>query len=111
MHHTVVRKLKQVRPLTNKSKNKRKNRRTKIMLGMVRAEWMKVSRQGITRILMGLLAGISLLLVIGMIVSVTGTDTGSEAIRIRQEAIGRLTFPGGIFTGLALIKLIGLFIF
>jgi ABC-type transport system involved in multi-copper enzyme maturation permease subunit len=77
---------------------------------MVRAEWMKVSRQGTTRILIGLLAGISLLFVIGLTISVTGTDTGSEALQVRQEAFSRLSFPGGIFTGLALVKIVGLFI-
>ncbi|MBN9390938.1 MAG: ABC transporter permease [Chloroflexi bacterium] len=80
------------------------------MFGMVRAEWMKVYRQGTTRILMGLLAGISLLFVIGLAVSVTGTDGGSEALLVRQEAFNRLSFPGGIFTGIALVKIVGLFI-
>lgn len=80
------------------------------MLGLLRAEWMKATRQGTTRILMGLLAGISVLFVVGLTMSVTATQPGSENLLLRQESFGRLGFPGGVFTGIDIIKNIGFFI-
>lgn len=80
------------------------------MIGLVRAEWMKMTRQGTTRIVMGLLAGISVLFVVGLAMSVTATQSGSENMLLRQESFSRLGFPGGIFTGIDIIKNIGFFI-
>lgn len=80
------------------------------MIGLLRAERMKVTRQGTTRILMGLLAGISVLFVIGLTMSVTATQPGSENPLLRQESFSRLGFPGGVFTGIDIIKNIGFFI-
>jgi ABC-type transport system involved in multi-copper enzyme maturation permease subunit len=80
------------------------------MIGLLRAEWMKVTRQGTTRILMGLLAGISVLFVIGLTMSVTATQPGSENLLLRQESFSRLGFPGGVFTGIDIIKNIGFLI-
>ncbi|MDB5082204.1 MAG: hypothetical protein JWP00_4128 [Chloroflexi bacterium] len=80
------------------------------MLGLMRAEWMKVTRQGTTRILMGLLAGISVLFVVGLTMSVTATQPGNENLLLRQEAFSRLGFPGGVFTGIDIIRNIGFFI-
>jgi hypothetical protein len=81
------------------------------MLGLMRAEWMKVTHQGITRILTGLLAAISVLFVVGLAMSVTATSqSGIENLLLRQESFNRLGFPGGIFTGIDIIKNIGFFI-
>src|SRR6476620_4910470 len=74
------------------------------MIGLLRAEWMKVTRQGTTRILMGLMAGISVLFVIGLTMSVTATQPGSENLLLRQASYSRLGFPGGVFTGIDIIK-------
>ena len=80
------------------------------MLGLMRAEWRKVTRQATTRILTGLLAAISVLFVIGLAMSVTTTNPGIENMLLRQEALNRLGFPGGVFTGIDIIKNIGFFI-
>lgn len=80
------------------------------MIGILRAEWMKMTRQGTTRIVMGLLAGISVLFVVGLTMSVTATQSGSENHLLRQASFSRLGFPGGIFTGIDIIKNIGSFI-
>jgi ABC-type transport system involved in multi-copper enzyme maturation permease subunit len=80
------------------------------MIGLLRAEWMKITRQGTTRIVMGLLAGISVLFVVGLTMSVTASQSGSENPLLRQESFSRLGFPGGVFTGIDIIKNIGFFI-
>jgi len=80
------------------------------MIGLLRAEWMKITRQGTTRIVLGLLAGISVLFVVGLTMSVTATQSGGENPLLRQASFNRLGFPGGIFTGIDIIKNIGFFI-
>src|SRR5690349_696084 len=80
------------------------------MIGLLRAEWMKITRQGTTRIVMGLLAGISVLFIVGLTMSVTATQSGGENPLLRQESFNRLGFPGGVFTGIDIIKNIGFFI-
>ena len=81
-----------------------------IGIGLLRAEWMKITRQGTTRIVLGLLAGISVLFVVGLTMSVTATQSGGENPLLRQASFSRLGFPGGIFTGIDIIKNIGFFI-
>lgn len=76
------------------------------MFGLMRAEWMKVTRQGTTKTLVGLLLAISLLAVIG----IASTVTGTAPLQSRQAAYARLDFPGGILTGVELIDSIGFFI-
>ncbi len=80
------------------------------MIGLLRAEWMKITHQGTTRIVMGLLAGISVLFVVGLTMSVTATQSSSENLLLRQESFNRLGFPGGVFTGIDIIKNIGFLI-
>src|SRR4051812_28650071 len=59
---------------------------------------------------MGLLAGISVLFVIGLAISVTTTQPGSANLLLRQQAFSRLGFPGGVFTGIDIIKNTGFLI-
>jgi ABC-type transport system involved in multi-copper enzyme maturation permease subunit len=76
------------------------------MFGLIRAEWLKVTRQGTTKTLVGLLAVVSGLVILGVSLSVTGTGLAPT----RQAAYSQLNFPNGILTGMQIIDNIGIFI-
>ena len=65
------------------------------MVGLIRAEWLKITRQNTSRVMAGISLGIAALFVLIEVTNVTGTATQA----FRQTSYYSLSFPNGFYIG------------
>jgi len=63
------------------------------MVGLIRAEWLKITRQNTSRVMAGILLGIAALFVLIEATNVTGTSR----LAFRQSSFDGLSFPNGFY--------------
>jgi ABC-type transport system involved in multi-copper enzyme maturation permease subunit len=76
------------------------------MLSLYRAEWLKLSRMGLTRILALVLLGIGVIIPLISVVNVVGTGPTN----FRQDSFFRLSFPEAIRVGQDAINRLGVLV-
>src|SRR5689334_1768947 len=76
------------------------------MITLFRAEWLKLTRMGVPRLLALLLLGIALIIPLISVANVVGTGP----INFRQDSFFRLSFPEAIRAGQDAISRLGVLV-